>query len=258
MRRIYFMEDYTLKGTYTLPSLGMVYSVDVNPEVTLRSMTTNEEMKRLNHSDNGYAVMAEVIDDCIIDKLPISAYDMCLADYQFLLHRLRVVTYGSQYKLVATCPYCGSSIQTSIDLDSLEVTQFNAEEFEKYLELDLPQSKKHIKLKMQTPRMLDRIAARAKEQKRKTPDMVGDPAFLFTLAELIYSIDGEIVNPYEIDSFVRSLPMMDANYILRYSQKLVSSFGINTDITLMCNTCGLEHQSTFRTTAEFYGPSIDF
>ena len=38
------MADYTLRGTYTLPSLGKIYGYDnINPEVTLRSMTTVEE-----------------------------------------------------------------------------------------------------------------------------------------------------------------------------------------------------------------------
>lgn len=251
------MEDYTIKGTYTLPSLAKVYSKEFNPEVTIRSMTTNEEMKRLNYSDKGYSVMAEIIDDCIVDDLPVSAYDMCVADYQFLLHRLRVVTYGNIYKMNSVCPYCGTTTTSSIDLESLVVKPFNEEEIKKYIEFDLPQTGKHIKLRMQTPRLLDGVNARAKEQKKKTPDLVGDPAFLFTLESLIAEIDGERPDPVKLSSFVRSLPMMDTNYILKHSQKLLGTFGIEPNVTLECKGCGLEYVAPFRVTSEFFGPSID-
>ena len=219
------MADYTLRGTYTLPSLGKIYGVDdINPEITLRSMTTVEEMRRLNHSDRVYQIMAEIIDDCIVDnQLPLSTYDMCLADYQFLLHKLKTHNLVTAHKckncgfeLLKTCPNCGATNTTSIDLDSLKVKYFNEEDYKKYSELDLPQTKKHIKLRMQTPRMIDGVTVRAKEQRKKTPDIVGDPAFLFTLEALIAEIDGVKPDPMTLSNFVRSLPMMDANYILKF------------------------------------------
>ena len=253
------MADYTLRGTYTLPSLGKIYGYDnINPEVTLRSMTTVEEMRRVNHSERVYQIMAEIIDDCIVDnQLPISCYDMCLADYQFLLHKLRVVTYGNEYKITSVCPYCGSTNTTSIDLDSFKVNYFDEEEFKKYLEFDLPKTQKHIKIRMQTPRVLDGITVRSKEQRKKTPNMAGDPAFLFTLESLIAEIDGKKPDPMALSNFVRTMPMADANYLLKYSEKLVGVFGLETDTQIQCSVCGLEYLSSFRTTGEFFGPSID-
>ena len=83
--------DYTLTGNYVLPSLGKIYNCDVNPNVKLRSMTVAEEMKRLNSSDRPYKNLADIIDDCLIDKPGISSYDMCLGDFQYLLHKLRAL-----------------------------------------------------------------------------------------------------------------------------------------------------------------------
>ena len=37
--------DYTIAETFTLPSEGKIYSQKVNPQVQLRSMTTEEEMR---------------------------------------------------------------------------------------------------------------------------------------------------------------------------------------------------------------------
>ena len=92
-------ENYAIFEEGTLPSLGKVYGgLKVNPDFKIRSMTTEEEMRRLSHSDRPLKVICDIIDDCLIDKpFEISSYDMCLGDYQYLLHKLRVATYGPQY-----------------------------------------------------------------------------------------------------------------------------------------------------------------
>ena len=111
------MQDYTIGENYTLPSLGKVYNVPVNPEIKIRSMTTEEEMKRVVSVDQPYKNMSEIIDDCLLESPGISAYDMCIGDYQFLLHKLRVVTYGPEYQVVNTCTYCGHENEDVINLD---------------------------------------------------------------------------------------------------------------------------------------------
>ena len=42
-------------------------------------------------------------------------------------------------------------------------------------------TKKIVRLKMQTPRILDDIATKVKDVRKKNPEFQGDPAFLFTL-----------------------------------------------------------------------------
>lgn len=251
------MSDYTIAQEYTLPSEGKVYSQDVKPLIRLRSMTTVEEMKRLNHSDRPYKTMAEIMDDCLLEGIGISAYDLCLPDYQYVLHKLRIVTYGTDYKLGSTCPYCGSVNNSVIDLDNLDVVPFNEDEYNKYSEFTLPVCQKKIKLRMQTPRMLDNISVATKEHRKKNPASKGDPAFLFTLEHLIDTIDGVAPLRFEIGPFVQSLSMKDTNYILKAAQKLNSMFGIDGTMTNTCRFCGLDYNSSFRTTSEFFGPSID-
>lgn len=248
--------NITITEKFTLPSLGKVYDKPVNPEVTLRSMTTNEEMKRLNHSDRPYAVIAEIIDDCLVEDPGISAYDMCLGDYQFLLHRLRMVTHGSEYRMTSVCPFCYETNNNVLDLGDLEVNQYTSDVL-KYMELDLPKTKKHIKLRMQTPRILDTINSKTKEFKKKARDFSGDSAFLFSVQMLIDEIDGNKVDEVQLENFVRSLPLMDANYIIKYSDKLNEKVGIGNIFETTCSHCGLDYTNPFRLTSEFFGPTID-
>ena len=248
------MQGYTIAETYTLPSKGKIYTENVNPVVKLRSMTTEEEMKRLARSDLPYKVMCEIIDDCIVEDIGISAYDMCIGDYQFLLHRLRMVTYGSQYKLSNTCKWCKSSVVETVNLEDLKVIEYT-EDISKYAKLDLPVSKKQITLKMQTPRMLDNVSLRTKESKKRRT--FGESALLYTLMEIIDTVDGKKPDFMQLEDFVRKMPMQDVNYIIKYSQKLNDSIGIDTQFDVECDVCGLEYRSSFRLTSEFFGPSVD-
>lgn len=248
------MENYTIAESYTLPSKGLVYGTKINPNVKLRSMTTEEEMKRLGYSNLQYKLIAEIIDDCLVEKPGISAYDMCIGDYQFLLYKLREVTYGKDYKVEVRCPVCGELNKVTIDLSKLEVLEFS-DDMNKYFNITLPKTKKQIKLRMQTPRMLDDIKIRADEQKKKYPNLKGEPAFLLTLESLIVSVDGEELDPVKLTSFVRSLPMADANYILKTAEKI--NIGIITDGQTKCVRCGADFSYPFPITSEFFGPSID-
>ena len=251
------MSDYVVAEEYTLPSLGKVYSENVNPVVKIKSMTTNQEMKRLAPSERAYKTICEIIDECLVENPGISSYDMCLADYQFLLHKLRVVTYGKDYKLEFTCPFCGSKEEATIDLDSLEVINAGDIDYGDLQEFVLPKTKKKIRIKMQTPRMIDQISIQSKDLDKKSKGTQGDTAFLFTLEYMIESVDGEEIDSVRKEKFVRNLPMMDTNYIMKKAEKLVESFGIQTSIEKECPICGLDYTGSFRFTQEFFRPSID-
>ena len=165
------MTSYSIAEEFTLPSGGKVYSTPVNPVVKLRSMTTEEEMKRLAPSDRAYKPICEIIDDCLVENPGISSYDMCLADYQFLLHRLRVVTYGNSYPMSSVCPYCGNENENVINLSDLEVKEFDlGNDFANLTEFILPRTQKAIKIRLQTPRMIDDVNARNRELRKKSKE----------------------------------------------------------------------------------------
>ena len=112
--------DYTIAEGYTLPSKGKIYTETVNPNIELRSMTAREEMRRLSPSSTPLKTLADIIEDCCIEKPAVHVYDMSLGDYEFLLHKLRIVTYGEDYKVSLRCPECGETIETIAKLELRE------------------------------------------------------------------------------------------------------------------------------------------
>lgn len=247
------MENYTIGEYFTLPSLGKVYDKEVNPNIKLRSMTVEEEMKRSNPSDKPYKTLCEIIDDCLVEKPGISSYDMCFGDYLFLLHKIRIVTYGPDYETTLICPYCGCTNERKVNLEDLKVNQYS-EDLSKYLEFDLPVSKDHIKLRMQTPRILDEITTRSRGNKSQNS---GESAFLLNLMYSIAEVNGEKLGSFEKEKYCRKMQAADANYILKVAEKINDKVGLDTGIEDTCGVCGADYKSSFRLSAEFFGPAID-
>lgn len=249
-------ENITIQEDYSLPSKGQIYGKAFDPIVKLRSMTVAEEMKRLTATDNPYKAMSEIIEACLVTKLPISVYDMCLGDYQYLLHKLRVVTYGPNYTLSVVCPFCGQIYENTINLDDLKVNEYD-EEINKLLEVKLPVTGKTVRLRLQTPKDLDNIERKKKEMKKQFPDMKEDPTLLLNLETLVYMVDGQPVNPATIQNTLKNLPLKDSMVILQRGEKINNRIGVDVGLVSKCPNCDREVNSTFRFTSEFFRPEVD-
>lgn len=247
--------DYTITDSFVLPSQGKIYSTEIDPNVTLRTMTTAEEMRRMSQTDYPYRVMSDIIKACMVDGPKLSPYDMCIGDYLFLLYKLRLVTYGSEYSLSSTCPYCMHVNNDTIDLKDLLVLEYK-DDIMNFASFDLPQTKQHVEIKFQTPRMLDTIAEKGREFNKKTKDKSIDPNMLYTLSTMIKTVDGDVPDPILIDEWVRQLPMLDTQTILAYADRLNNSIGLQRVLDVECDICGLMYSSSFRLNNEFFRPTI--
>jgi len=247
--------NYTIAEGYELPSKGLIYDKKVSPYVELRSMTARDEMKRLSPSTTQFKVLSDIIEGCMIEKPAIHVYDMALGDYEYLLHRLRVVTYGDEYAISLRCPYCGEEIDTTAHLDELTKKEFDIDEFNKKRTFTLPVSNHVISLKFQTPRMLDEIESKTKELKRKfkTADVAFD--LLVLLTSIIDTVDGEKLDDAKLETFVNNLPAKDMTKIVNAVDALNAMVGIDNILIVDCNKCGGEVRTSFRYGPEFFRPT---
>lgn len=241
---------------FVLPSLGKIYGKEFNPHIKLRSMTVRDEMRRLSQSATPHKNLCDIIDSCLLTKLPISCYDLSIKDYEFLLHKLRIVTYGPDYKMVVGCPHCNEVYEEVINLDDLRSIEFDLNAFVENQTFELPQSKKRISINFQTPRMLDSIDLKVKEFKKKNKTDL-DPTPLITLQEVIDTIDGVKYSYIELENFINNLSQRDAIFILNKVTKLNSLLGLDTSIDVTCKSCGGDIKTFFRFGTEFFRPTND-
>lgn len=250
------MNDYTISEYFTLPSKGLVYDQKVVPEVHLSSMTTRHEMQRLAPSKSQFKVLCDIIDDCMVDDIGISSYDMCSGDYQFLLFKLRTVTYGPEITIKDTCPFCGAVSDLKVNIDDLTILA-NIEDFNKYRVFKLPVTGKEIKLRYQTPHMLDDVIEKAREYNERVKNNQVDQSMIFSMKEIIETVDGHKPDPINIDEWLRNLPMRDTNTILAYASKMDNCIGLDTNLNIVCDDCGRTHSTMLKVGPEFFRPEID-
>lgn len=244
--------DARIAENFTLPSKGIIYEEKVNPEIILSSMKTKHEMMRLSASENSNKIMADIIDDCIVGNPGISSYDMCLGDFQYLMYKLRTVTFGPEYEMFGICPFCGSENNIVVNLDELEIHEYD-ESLAELLTVSLPISKHDITLTLQTPRILDKINRKVNEEKRRRKG-ADNPALLFNITTSIVELDGEEPNPFSLEEIIRDLPMKDTNLLLNRINEINSKIGVQLDIDATCSRCGKYFVAPFRIYPSFFRP----
>jgi DNA-directed RNA polymerase subunit RPC12/RpoP len=247
--------DYTIMEGYELPSKGKIYSKAVNPHVELRSMTARDEMKRLSPSNTPLKTLADIIEGCCVEQPGIHVYDMSLGDYEFLLHKLRIVTYGEDYKVGLRCPDCGEKIETIAKLGQLDVKEYDEDSANALRMFSLPKSGRTVSLNFISPRMVEEMEAKVKDMKRRYKTATIDFDTFVRLLFNIDTVDGEKKSETEMENFITSLPAMDLQKILNNIEKLNQLVGLDNTLYLTCPSCGGEISTFFRFGPEFFRPT---
>jgi hypothetical protein len=218
-------------------------------------MTARDEMKRLSPSSTPLKTLADIIEGCMIEKPAIHVYDMALGDYEFLLHRLRVVTYGPDFKINVRCPECNKPIETVTSLDDIALKEFDLNEFDELRDFALPESGKRVVLKFMTPRMMDEISAKAADMQRRYRNAPTDFETLAKLTVCVDTIDGVKLSPIDFETTLNHLPAKDLLKILNNLDKLNQCLGLDNRLYITCPQCGGEFLNFFRFGPEFFRPT---
>lgn len=255
------VDVYTIAEKCELPSRGLIYDKPLDPHIELRSMNTMEEMQRLSPSKTPYKTLATIIESCTLTKPTPSVYDLCLGDYEYLLHELRIISYGPDYKMNVMCPVCGHVDEAAVDLDKLKVLEYDSAEIKNLRTLRLPKTNKLVCLKFQTPRMLDEIELRKEEFKKHSADggpvLNFDPTLMITLQLSIETVDGVALDYMELENFVKRLPVKDTNAIVNRLEKINRKVGLDNHVDHVCSKCGYDISTFFRFGPEFFRPTED-
>ena len=247
--------QYTIAEGYELPSKGKIYNVAVDPHVELRSMSARDEMKRLSPSSTQFKKLADIIEGCMIEKPKIHVYDMALGDYEFLLHKLRIVTYGPKYKMGLSCPHCLEAFEADADLEQLTIIDFDEDKFNELQTFVLPKSGDTIKIKFQTPHMLDDIELQTKEAKRKFKSADVEFDLLFLLKNVIDEVNGAKMSPDKLETYINNLPAKDMVKIVNNVDALNACVGVDSKLIVDCPHCGGEVRTFFRFGSECFRPT---
>lgn len=128
----------TTRRTYdvSLPVGVIDQEGGVHRDVVLRKMTGREEaiLADRKYQRNGGKLVTELLHSCIVSlgSLPANGkgpvLGMTSADRNFLLLKLRSITFGADLEATYACPSCGHAAKVTEDLDDLPVRNADASE----------------------------------------------------------------------------------------------------------------------------------
>lgn len=249
------MAKPAIQETFTLPSNGRLYGGAIPTEVTLHAMTTMQERTRLA-STNPFKTTPRLIGECLVGS-NFDPEDLKLFDLYYLMFKLRIITYGPDYKVRVTCGQCNSQTSVIVNLDDLEVDTLTDNDMEPF-NIELPVSKDTLQCKYLSCRDLNRLQNEVERQKAKAPDAdESDLSFIPALCSRVVSInDGEV--PYhKMVEYMQNMHARDYNTFEQKYVNITNKPGINLNYVETCPKCGAPIVFEVPMLSEFFRPTID-
>lgn len=175
------------------------------------------------------------------DGSAIDPSAMYYGDRVFALFRIRQLTYGDDLTVQVTCQNCRNVFKHTIHLPDLN--EKKKETDEDTYELELPISKKKVKLHLRT----------GADERRLVMLLKSHPNKLITLSIFVQTdeIDGR--RP-KIDDF-DDLPAKDIQFLRKEIEK--REFGLETDVLVSCPFCFSEFTVPIPIGVDFFYPNLE-
>jgi len=219
-----------------LPSLGKCYPNYNTDSVRIRPFTFEDERNlRIAARDNqGNDAITTLLDNCV-DGIPVQA--LTIFDKNYVLFKLRELSYGSSYPIVGKCDTCGTNNTLRLELSSLPVAYFE-EDYEEYSKVLLPDAKKTAIIRF--PRVND-------EPHLDTPEKLVDGINRF-----VTSIEG-VTDEAIIFAFVRKTTVKDVTTLRNKIFDL--SLGYESEIIYPCGGCQRDNKTNLILNENFFSVS---
>lgn len=233
-----------------LPSKGKFYN-DIDEKIVFRSLTTADEQKIFGSSSN--ATLDRVLDDCLIEP-KVSVNKFIPADKQFYMLKLRIHTYGSEYKQMMYCPLCDTESEVKYNLDDVEVFEMD-DSIPVPLKIRLPISKDVLVLNVLNCEQLENIKNQAAKRAKSTGAAIGEVQFFLRLKGRIATVNDEELDSFRLDTYIRELHPKDRAYIDSAFKSI--KVGYSSVVNVVCPKCKKEITIPFEVTGEFFNPTTE-
>lgn len=252
------VKNIKTQETFTLPSKGLVYKPEDNipASITLRRMTTREDKMRLRNQTED-RVRRDILQACILDP-NVNAGKLKLMDANFLLFRLRAISLLDDiYKVVCTCPYCGTRFVHQVNLTEVPI-EYLAEEKLAQLKMRLPLSKDEIDFKFPSLDDIINMGDQLRDYFERFPQ--ADKAeVLYTVSTLIYidKVNGHQILKEELEQYVDNLDIIDNRALADIISNLDITYGFVEQLETPCpnEECGRIVKHGLPITSELFTPS---
>jgi len=218
-----------------LPSRGLAY-VNCDESIMIKPFTFAQERKLrgIKNSSHGVKVINMLIEDCVQG---LDYTSMTLEDKNYILFKLREISYGDEYMVQAECTECEHSNMLTVNISEVPVI-YAEDGYEEPITITLPDTSQEVTYI--TPRCKD-------ERYFNNAEMLIDNLWRFALSVGKYS------EKKVIKGFFEATTVRDLAFFREAITK--NNYGMNKSMSYECANCGEVTESLIPFTESFFSVS---
>lgn len=241
--------NVTLNQTFDLPSLGKIPGVPAT--ITLRAMSLLDEKKRL--ASSGIRGLVNLINSCIIEPEGVDVGAFPRFDLDYAMIALRIISHGPMYKVSVTCPHCGKKHEEELNLSEIPMNNVD-DDFSHIFEIKLPIKGDTLKVHILNFNEIEKLENEAQKVLAKFPNYEGNPSDVLEYIYKINEVNGEKMAYPMLKQYVENLSAADSIYFDQVYEEHIGSYGLDTRLTFLCESCGGTFERMLPINDEFFRP----
>lgn len=253
-----------------LPSRGVFYPpghpLHMQTEIFQRDMSTREEDLLINRVLLKNNMAFDKVLQNIIQVQNLDTTTMTIADRKAAMIRARICSYGKDYDVTMTCPNCGSSHKTTVDLQAaFELGMSKVKTLEENLEffnvskvshdqfaVVLPKSQWRVVFRVLNGADEIRMAKQSQAQKKALKGQDNESqVFTQLLRNLIVSIEDN-TDPAFVNGHIYNMPARDAQKLREIYFYVSCNFRLLVNMECSEEGCDYEGESEIPLTADLF------
>lgn len=218
--------DLPSKGLQNIPALNIkLRPFRYEDERKLRAATSLSESTE---------VLEELMNSCMQGG---SLRDVTLADKNFILYKLRELSYGNEYNVNADCASCASMNSLTVKLGDLECKRAT-EDMHNPRRITLPDAEVHVDIR--------ELMARDERTFNNPEDLTEN---LWKIVESVQGHNDRMV----IQAFLKECSARDISFLR--NNIFESRMGLENTVKFRCNSCSHEQVIELPITEDFFSAS---
>jgi len=212
------VKDYGEWHSIELPSRGKAY-VQSDGFVQVRALRFAEEKKlrSIKSPAQGTKIIKSIFVDCVMGL----EYDaMTITDKNYILFKIRELSYGNDYPVVVPCEHCSSKNTLNVEIDQIPVN-YAPDDYEEPITITLPDSDQDVLFV--SPRCKD-------EQYLSNVEQITDNLWRFAISV------GKYKEEKVRKAFFEATTVKD---VATFRQSILDEkYGLESDMSFECADCG--------------------
>lgn len=254
------MNESNFTQEVVLPSRGLLNPEIPEGKLVQRCLMVADQKFLSGSNQSADSAIHQILQRTVTSPEGFDVSKLSIYDTLYLLFKLRILSYGKDYKFRTRCPECGKKIDVVVDLSAVPVEVLD-EDFADRLVVTLPHRGDKVYIKLLTNEDNEEIAREVKRRKKRSPE--DDSEYILRIVRSIEKVvlttpnkDGkkELTGSIDLERYISALTSLDASVIMGARDSV--TYGVTPVADSVCPECGEDIELNIAFSSEFFRPSI--